>query len=63
MLCYCLSLGNSKNKWIFINIVLSIIVIPAEDSAEQEPAWLKAGKKPGIQIWRIVVRNIFDIQQ
>ena len=55
--------GIRKQKWIFINRFLSIILIHAEDSAEQEPAWLKAGQKPGIQIWRIVVRNIFAIHQ
>lgn len=28
-----------------------------EESAESEPAWRGAGEKPGLKVWRIVVRH------
>jgi hypothetical protein len=54
MICY-------KNKnFIKRKFYLFFFSQSSEESAKSEPAWSKAGKKPGLQIWRIIKFQVVE---
>ena len=59
MACVCMLCNKdvkSQDKVSKDHVCKDAITNISEESAESEPAWKKAGKEVGVQIWRIVVR-------